>query len=166
MELNHEVDDFRTLKVFCDWVAHTVVDRLPAETIVEQFDTLREIFGRGSVRGSKPPHPPSNINMVTMTSIVSDIRYALRALRREWITSVVAIVSIALGIGANIAIFSLVDALLLGPLSGVRAPDRLARIDVALPSTSGSSRSKVPCWFSPARWRGLRWSMHPSALRG
>jgi hypothetical protein len=50
-------------------------------------------------------------------------------------TSVVALVSIALGIGANIAIFSLVDALLLRPLSGVRAPDRLARIDVALPST-------------------------------
>ena len=53
--------------------------------------------------------------MVTMTSIVPDIRFGLRTLRREWMTSVVALVSIALGIGANIAIFTLVDALLLRP---------------------------------------------------
>jgi hypothetical protein len=67
--------------------------------------------------------------------MAGDARYGLRTLRGEAVTSLFAIISIALGIGANLAIFSLIDALLLRSLSGVREPDRLVRIDVALPST-------------------------------
>jgi predicted permease len=52
--------------------------------------------------------------------MISDLRYALRALRHHPSFSVVAILSIALGIGVNAVIFSMADALLLRPL---QAPD-------------------------------------------
>jgi predicted permease len=53
------------------------------------------------------------------------IRDAFRALRASSMTSVLAILSLALGIGANAALFSLLNGLLLKPLP-VREPDRLA----------------------------------------
>jgi hypothetical protein len=81
---------------------------------------------------------------VGMAWIIQDVRYGLRAIRREWTTSLLAIVTIALGIGANIAIFSLVNSLLLRPLAGVRAPEQLVRIDKYLPSTIVDDLGKEP----------------------
>src|SRR5687767_5671534 len=45
-----------------------------------------------------------------LDSLMNDVRYALRALRRSPIFTAVAIASLALGIGANTAIFTLIDA--------------------------------------------------------
>ena len=61
-----------------------------------------------------------------LESIRADVRYAIRALRRQPGFLAVAVVSLALGIGANSAIFSLADALLLRPLPVVRPNDVLA----------------------------------------
>ncbi|MEW5981294.1 MAG: ABC transporter permease [Acidobacteriota bacterium] len=55
---------------------------------------------------------------------MSDLRDALRALRASPVVSAVAILSLALGIGANTAIFSLIDSLILRALP-VREPQRL-----------------------------------------
>jgi putative ABC transport system permease protein len=56
-----------------------------------------------------------------------DVRYGLRGLRRNPGFSSVAIIALALGIGANSAIFTAVDAILLRPL-GYRDPERLVVI--------------------------------------
>jgi putative ABC transport system permease protein len=60
--------------------------------------------------------------------IVQDIRYSIRILLRSPAFALVAILSLALGIGANTAIFSIVNSLLLRSLP-VRAPEQLVIVE-------------------------------------
>src|SRR6185295_17857136 len=60
-----------------------------------------------------------------MTDFLQDIRYALRTFRRSAALTFVIVTSLAIGIGANSAVFSVVNALLLKPLP-YPEPDRLA----------------------------------------
>ena len=69
-----------------------------------------------------------------MHSFLYDVRYALRALRRNPILATVALLSLGIGIGANTAIFTLMDRMLLRSLP-VRDADRL----VLLASPGGKS---------------------------
>src|SRR5258706_7879241 len=62
-----------------------------------------------------------------LEQLFQDLSYALRALRRSPVFALVAVLSLALGIGANTAIFSLIDALLLRNLP-VREPSRLVAV--------------------------------------
>ncbi len=59
-----------------------------------------------------------------MELLLRDLRFALRGLRKTPLYTTIAIASLALGIGANTAIFSLFDQVLLRSL-GVQHPDRL-----------------------------------------
>ena len=59
-----------------------------------------------------------------MNTLLQDLRYGLRMLLTQKGLSAVALLSLALGIGANTALFSIVDAMLLKMLP-VKEPDRL-----------------------------------------
>jgi len=81
-----------------------------------------------------------------MESIVTDVRVALRQLGRSRGFAAVAIITIALGIGANTAIFSVVNALLLRPPAGVNGFDGLVAIftsDYSGPAYGSSSMPDV-----------------------
>lgn len=62
-----------------------------------------------------------------MRAVFEDLRYALRMLRKSLGFAVVAVLTLALGIGANTAIFSVVNGLLLHPY-GIAHPERLLAI--------------------------------------
>jgi predicted permease len=57
-----------------------------------------------------------------------DVRYALRAILRAPIVSLAVVITFALGIGANVAIFSLVNSVLLTPLP-YSSPDRIVAVE-------------------------------------
>src|SRR5579871_4512445 len=69
-------------------------------------------------------------------TILAEIKYALRSLRRSPGFTITVIFILALAIGANTAVFSVVDALLLRPLP-YPEPDRLAAIETHI--TNGRS---------------------------
>ena len=73
--------------------------------------------------------------------LMPDIRDAVRALRATPVVSTVAILSLALGIGANTAIFSIVNALMLRSLP-VREPRQLVQLMTGPQRTSWSN----PLW--------------------
>src|SRR5438876_7983610 len=62
-----------------------------------------------------------------LDDLAKDLRYTLRTLRRNPGFSIVAVLSLALGIGANAAIFTLINAVMLRTLP-VKEPDRLVQI--------------------------------------
>src|ERR1043166_9396481 len=77
-----------------------------------------------------------------MTSLASDAWYTLRAIRRNPLFASVVILSLALGIGANTAIFSLMDQLMLRKLP-IRNPEQL----VMLYQTGAHNGSNMGRWM-------------------
>jgi putative ABC transport system permease protein len=83
-------------------------------------------------------------------TVIRDLRYGLRFLRRSPIFTTVAIVSLALGIGANAAIFQLIDTIRLRSLA-IANPQELAEVRADGPEAFGSyesvnSKATYPLW--------------------
>jgi len=66
--------------------------------------------------------------MATLESIWQDVRYAFRGLRRSPAFAATVIATLGLGIGANAAMFDVVDRLMFRPLAYLRDPGAVRRI--------------------------------------
>jgi len=89
-----------------------------------------------------------------MHPLLQDFRYALRMLRKNLGLTIVIVLSLAIGIGANSAVFSVVDALMLRPLPYPQ-PERLAAIWLHSPGI-GIFRD----WPSPGQYIDIRNENH------
>ena len=79
-------------------------------------------------RGTSLPYEPSLPRSIASSQHTVDVRYALRVLLRTPGLTAVAILSLALGIGANVTIYAIANAFLDQPIAGAHDVDRLVRI--------------------------------------
>jgi predicted permease len=85
-----------------------------------------------------------------MDTLWKDLRFAFRVLRKSPGFTLVVILSLALGIGATTAIYSLVNAFFLRPMP-VDHPDRLVAVSVSIPNGGNSIEG-----FSYPQWKDFR----------
>jgi macrolide transport system ATP-binding/permease protein len=79
-----------------------------------------------------------------MSTLLHDLKYARRLLVRNPAFTAIAVITLALGIGLNTAVFSAIDALLLRPLPGVRAPEELVQLYRTYPGGELYGSNGVP----------------------
>ena len=79
-----------------------------------------------------------------MPSLLQDLRYARRILVKSPLFTAIVVITLALGIGLNTAVFSAIDTLLLKPLPGVRAPNELVQLYRSWPGDQKFGSNSVP----------------------
>ena len=85
-----------------------------------------------------------------MQNILQDLRYGARMLLKKPGFTVIAVITLALGIGANTAIFSVVNGVLLRPLP-YKEPGRLARVYSEFPTMNLRK-----FWISPPEFLDIQ----------
>ncbi len=99
--------------------------------VLETDDTQRRSAYPGPLRfvmGALPHALWMRKEEWTMDSALQDLRYAARVLRRAPAFTIVATLTLALGIGANATIYTLINGLLVQDPPGVHEPDRLVQL--------------------------------------
>ena len=141
------LDDLeRELRAHLDLEAEELADPHAARRAFGNITAVKEVI-----------HEMSRWN--TPEQFAQDLRYGARLLGRSPAFSIVAILTLALGIGANTAIFSVVDAVLLRPLPFAQ-PHQLVRIWEA----KGDSQRNVVNPLNFADWRDRSHSFQQMAV--
>ena len=79
-----------------------------------------------------------------MSTLLTDLRYAVRVLLKKPGFTAIAVLTLALGIGLNTAVFSAIEAMILRPLPGVRDADRLVQLYRTYPGGFDYGSNSVP----------------------
>jgi predicted permease len=138
-ELNFHVE-MRTKEYACRGLDASAA----RQAAIRRFGNLAVIQDRGyDVRGGG-----------MLETMVQDVRYGLRILRRQRSHSILAIATLALGIGVSTALFSVIDAALLRPLPYPH-PEQLVTLDVQESDSSGKSSRFAPSIADIRTWRTL-----------
>ncbi len=95
-----------------------------------------------------------------MSAFLQDVRYAFRTLWRNPGFAAVAVFTLALGIGANAAIFSVTNGVLLKPLE-YRGPERLVFIESQFPTLGFDE-----FWVSPPEYRDMQQNLRSFSAIG
>jgi len=140
-----DCDFDREVESHLDLLTEDYVRRGMSATEARREAILR--FG-GPVQIKEQQHERRGLPLVETT--LQDIRYGGRALRKSPAYSLVAIATLAIGIGAGTAVFSVAGAVLLRPLP-YRAPDELVRIFETNPLRRWTRNIAAPANY--ADWR-------------
>ena len=117
---------------------------------------MRQRFRRvrtSSILGGGHPEPSRQSKRSEMDTILQDIRYALRLFVRRPGFAAVAVISLALAIGGNTAIYGILDGFVFHPFS-YPDPDRLVAVGVNYPKLSAET-SYIEV-LSPAEYADIR----------
>jgi putative ABC transport system permease protein len=109
------------------------------ERIAAAREWRRERHRQRLARTHRSPDHPATPQGDRMGTLAQDLRYAWRTVRKSPGFALVVIVSLALGIGANSLIYSVVDGIVLRPFPYPNA-DRIVSIGVTYPALSGERR--------------------------
>jgi predicted permease len=143
-----------------EWVLGDTIEEFQTRNTSDGAPAARRWLRRETLRvlASAPRHryavrTPVRADDVTsgekvMAPIAQDFRYALRLLRRAPGFAVVAVATLALGIGANAAMFAVVNGLLLKPLP-FRDPDRLMLVHLTAPDIEQPGTYREMVWSVP-----------------
>jgi predicted permease len=101
-----------------------------------QLSDGRKKYSRGGtdLNGLLPDHVRLFLAHIDMSSLVSDLRHALRSLARAPYVTIVAVLSIGLGVGGATAVFSWMDGMVLHPFPTAFEQGRLVGIEVGEPN--------------------------------
>ena len=156
-----------------EWLVRVWATFKPGRADADMEQELRAHVALAEEHGRHEPHASHVVTQAMdalrdqrglpwLDRLAQDTRYALRGLRRSPLFASVAVLSLALGIGANTALFSLVDDLLLRSLP-VRDPEHL--VQVRQPVGKGAM-TKPMLSFSPAIFGQVRAAGVMADVRG